>query len=188
MSVVRSPTGSGLAAGRSGSQPNLVSGDSHLEFADSARITLRNKRKQTDDDSHIKDELSEIRKQLSQMMEMMTALNRNQKEYMENMSRDILVIKEEINEIKNVTNNLTTDQSSVKSDILCLKNKATETEKKIETLAIDVVQLKDSVSLPSSASSLESMMIEIKEREDRSKNVIIIGVPEVANENRDDRN
>lgn len=81
MRAARSPTGSGLAAGRCGSQLNSASIDSHShsEFSDNTRITLRSKRKHSEDDGNITEKLGEIRKQLSQMMEMMTSLNRNQK-------------------------------------------------------------------------------------------------------------
>lgn len=185
MSVVRSPTGSGMTAGHSSSQPNLVSEDVQLKFTDSDRATLRNKRKQTED-RHIHDELSEIRNQLSRMMELMTTLTSNQKEFMEKISGDILLIKEEINDIKNVTNKLTIEQNSVRNDVLNLKDNITDTGKRIDSLVSDFEQLKDTVSTPSVASTLELMMTEIREREERSKNIIMIGVPEMINDNRED--
>lgn len=187
MSVLRSPTGSGLTAGRSGSQPNLASSESFLDLIDDKRaITIRNKRKQPDDDNQIKEDLCEIRNRMVQMMEIITTLSIDQKKYMNKISEDITSIKEELNEIKNITKTLEMEQNTIKSDIANLKEDKLNIEKKINTLVTDVVHLKHQQEQPM-INSVESTLKELKEREDRSKNIIIIGVPEPSSLDKDER-
>ncbi|KOB68885.1 Uncharacterized protein OBRU01_17663 [Operophtera brumata] len=62
-----------------------------------------------------------------------------------------------------------------------------QTEKEIETLKSDVEQLKVAAPSLTTTGTVQNIMTEIKEREDRSKNIIIIGIPEPTSENTDDR-
>lgn len=187
--MLRSPTGSDRAAGLGGSHPNLVSASNSLQdsLANDYRVTMRSKRKKTDDDSGIKDELSEIKKQLSIMMEMISLQNQNQKESIDKVSEDIKVIKNEIMDIKDVTKKLTDQQIMIQSDLQCLKTKSTETEKKIQDIESVIAHLSSQEPSLSTAVSVESMLMEMKEREERSKNLIIVGIPEQSYENREEK-
>lgn len=185
MSVRRSPTGSGLASGHSGSQPNLVSEESLLEFNDDARITLRNKRKLLfGEESDIREELSDIREQLAKMMTMISTLTNKQQGFMDKISGHMAEIKEEINEIKNVTKDLKMEQKVIKDNITNLESKNDKTEKTMEKLVLDVAKLKTTTSR---ADSIECVLSEIKEREERNKNVIITDIPEPVSLNKEER-
>lgn len=187
MSVLRSPPGSGL----SGSEPNLFSGDQGSDFLDNTKVTLRNKRKCTDDNEFIKEELCGIRSQMSEIMTMITTINTNQKAFMDKISSDVSVIKEQMNDIKLSINNLTAEQGIIKSNISDIQGKHLVTEKKLEALNSEIDLLKTSPATssmnPLVANPCETIMTEIKEREIRSKNFIIVGIPEPVSANRDQR-
>lgn len=191
MSVVRSPTGSGFGFERSDSQPNLSSGITQPEFSETSNITKRNcKRKQLDDNEHIRTELSEMRKDMSEMMIMLKAITITQNEFTKKITEDITTIKERIDGIKSTTDNLTAEQSTIKSDIITLRNDNCKTEKKVEEIN-HVVQLLHSDRASSQVSSpietQESIIAEINEREFRSKNIIISGIPEPQSSNKEQR-
>lgn len=189
MNILRSPTGSGFGSCRSDSQPNLSSCDPIQEFPDTPKITHRNKRKFFDDNSHIKEEISELRKQTGQIMGILTSLRDSQAAFIEKISNDISVIKNEINDIKNSTTILKSDQNSMKSDILDIVNKNNASENKIKRLESDLQEFKISMANSSSSTTAtyEHIFKEINERETRSKNVIITGIKEPYEINKDKR-
>lgn len=188
MSLKYSPTtGSGMVAGKSGSQPNLTTGNMLSEDSDSSKISLR-KRKHTDDTSQVRKDLGDIRTQLFQVMEAITSLSNNQKEFITKVSDDVSAIREEVHDIKVMTNNLTIEQAALKSNIANLSTRTSCTERKIETLQSDLINLQTcapSTSLTTLA--IEGLMSEIRERRERCKNVIITGVTEALSENNEAR-
>ncbi|CAH2087112.1 unnamed protein product [Euphydryas editha] len=127
MSVVRSPTGSGSRIERSDSQPSLR--DLQLAHTDNLKVSSRSKRKQLDDTDHILSELSELRKQMSEMMAMLVSLNTTQNEFRQKINEDITDIKEQITCIKSVTDILAVEQSEIKSELVNLRNNCSTTEK-----------------------------------------------------------
>lgn len=182
MSVQRSPPGSGL----SGSEPNLLSSEALSGFQNSPnQVTFRNKRKFTED---IKEELSEFREQ---MMHMMATITTNQKEFMDKMSENISTIKEKVDDIKITLNNLVTEQNKLKSDISEVQLKAIATDKKLEQMQSEIDKMKENSksTLPSLVTSnvYESIMTEVRERELRSKNIIIVGIQEPVSTSKDER-
>ncbi|CAH2087022.1 unnamed protein product [Euphydryas editha] len=185
MSVVRSPTRSGLT-GRSDSQPNLFVDDHKMESIDSPKPTFRNKRKLSDNNDHIRNELSEMRQQMSQMMVMLTALTTSQNEFMEKITEDINTIKNQMCNIKLATENLASEQNAIKCDLNTLRNDSKLTEKKVIDLQKKVEELKPEHDF-SSYQFQENAITEIKEREFRSKNIVINGIPEPQSLNREER-
>lgn len=188
MSTPRTPTRSGLYE-RSDSQPNLTYTDTQSEVDDNMKITVRNKRKQLDEGENlmlIQKNMSDLSKQMSQMMSMITSLTTNQNEFMDKISQDVKAIKEELSDIKDVTKKLSEEQNTVKIDICSLKTMHSETDSKIKVLESDIAQLKSATN-SSTISSLETILTEINERKIRSKNIIIIGVPEQHLENSEAR-
>ena len=193
MNILRSPTRSGLSSGRSDSQPNLSSCDPQQEFPETPKITHRNKRKFIDDNSQIKEEISELRKQTAQIMGILTTLRDSQTAFIEKITNDISDIKNEINDIKKSTNYLKTEQSSMKSDIANMLNKNNATDNKIKNLESEVQKFKvyQASFTPKTSSTMEAnfehILNEFKERETRSKNVIITGIKEPISDNKDER-
>lgn len=187
MSVVRSPTRSGLT-GRSDSQPNLTADTHNMEHTDSPKVTFRNKRKLPDDTEYIRTELSEMRKQMCQMMEMLTTLTTAQNEFTKKITEDINTIKEQMCNIKLTTDNLASEQNLMKSDITILRNDNMLTDKKVEDLQREIKLLKPECGPSSSSYNLqENTIAEINEREFRSKNIVISGIPEPESLNREER-
>lgn len=176
--MMRSPTGSGVF-GRSDSQPNLsISEETHDVQSPVQRVTFRSKRKLTDDNETVASELSEMRKQMTTMMGMLTTLNANQQEFIKKMNGDITDIKEQITEIKSVTDSLTVDQKIIKLDVANILNKNTIVEKRIKSLENDVQKLMDSEPVTFVPTVQENIMSELCERNVRSKNLVIVGITE----------
>ncbi|CAH2096257.1 unnamed protein product [Euphydryas editha] len=187
--ILRSPTGGGLH-GRSDSQPNLSCTDTQSEVSDNIRITLRNKRKHMADGENlelIQNDVAELSKQMTQVMEMLKTFNSNQREFMDKVSLDVQEIKKDINYDKDVTKELSDEQSMVRAEVVNLKTRHTETEKKLESLESDMAHLKGMSQVLPATNSLESTLEEIKERELRSRNIIICGVSEQYAENIEER-
>lgn len=189
MNKVRSPTRSGPGVGRSDSQPNLLSGVSQPEFSDTSTVTHRNnKRKQLDDNEYIRTEFSEMRKQMSEMMTMLKNLTTTQNEFTKKITKDITTIKERIDGIKSTTDNLTIEQNNIKSDVMSLRNANEIAEKKINEISHTVQLLKsEQAQAFSSNETQEDIIAEINERELRSKNIVISGIPEPTSLNKDQR-
>lgn len=188
MSTLRSPTGSG-SCGKSDSFTNLSIIDSKSEFNDNIRVSLRNKRKQLDDSENlglIHNDVAELSKQMKEVMSMLTVLTTNQKDFIDKVSLDIKAIKEEITDIKVETKKLSDQQNAVQADMDFLKTKHSETDAKIQVLECEIAQCKSTIQAPPMTSSLETILAEIKDRESRTKNIIVIGVAESHLENVED--
>jgi adenylate kinase family enzyme len=80
MSTPRTPPGYGIDNKLGGSQPNLSNTLSESE-SDFSQVTTRNKRKREDDDTTtIKNELLNLKKQMADMMALLTVSSKTQKE------------------------------------------------------------------------------------------------------------
>lgn len=194
MSVQRSPTGSGSNVTRSGSYPNLTNKCNTTEASDLSQITFRNKRKFANENeemkaefSDMKMEFSEMRKQLeaiqNQMSELMAYLTSNNTKQIENFNKiceDIASIKEQVNNIKSTIHHITEEQVKLKSDISSIKLSNSTTEKKIEFLEPSLQQINcTNLAVTSTTKSHEEVIIELNERNERSKNILISGIPEL---------
>ncbi|CAH2108466.1 unnamed protein product [Euphydryas editha] len=185
MSVQRSPTRSVSTPKLSGSQPNL-SNCTQVDPTD--HITFRNKRKYMDDD--VKTELCQIREQMTEMMAMLKSLTTNQNNFIAKTSADITVIKEQVNGLKSTFEYLSSEHKVMKSNIAQLLEKSISTDKKVEVLESDVQQMKDLPLMSPQSFNLqiqENFMAEVNDRNLRSKNIVIIGVPEPKATNNIDR-
>ncbi|CAH2097520.1 unnamed protein product [Euphydryas editha] len=135
----------------------------------------------------IQNDVAELSKQMTQVMEMLKTFNSNQREFMDKVSLDVQEIKKDINYVKDVTKKLSDEQSMVRAEVVNLKTRHTETEKKLESLESDMAHLKGMSQVLPATNSLESTLEEIKERELRSRNIIICGVSEQYAENIEER-
>lgn len=196
MNVQRSPTGCGPSErSRADSQPNL----SDLKTRDDADyyfVSQRNKRKQPDEDYQIKSELTEIRKQMQEMMSFLTDFSKTQKDNIEKLSQDISSIKDQVCSIKTTSENVILEQNKMKIKLENVVKSTNATEKKIESLESDVQLLKNATSVVSPASPsqivaapqrYEDIVSEIQERYIRDKNIILTGLPEPQTSDLDER-
>ncbi|CAK1601341.1 unnamed protein product [Parnassius mnemosyne] len=172
MNILRSPTRSDMRDTLSDSQLN-----------ESNIITFRNKRKlpeDNDDITVIKKEVCELTNKMSQIMSMLTTICTNQKEFMEKISSDVADLKKEINDMKLTINHVNTENEIIKTDISNLLEKNKNSEQKICHLESEIKSFKITTGTSSLSYGTEKIMAEISEREQRSKNIVIIGISENA--------
>uniref|UniRef100_A0A2A4JC18 L1 transposable element RRM domain-containing protein n=1 Tax=Heliothis virescens TaxID=7102 RepID=A0A2A4JC18_HELVI len=125
---------------------------------------------------------------MTQMMAMLNTINTNQKEFIEKTSEDLSAIKTQVSDIKSTINNLTSEQQAMRLDITSIQNKNTYLETKIESLQSMLDSTNLSSATPYQNSNVcETIISEINERENRSKNIILIGIPEPTALNKEDR-
>lgn len=172
MSTLRSPTGSGLVGGRSESYPNIAVSTQLLENKDNIQGTSRNRRKGREDNDPIKSELSEMRKQMGEIMSYLKRINESHTEKIDKISEDISIIRNQINSVSNITDSLTTEHEKLKREIDDVIKTNTSISNKIESLETKFnTNGKEGVTY-------EEFIKEIQERDTRSKNLIFIGVSE----------
>lgn len=168
-----SSTGSGSNVGRSESYPDISPSAKLLEAKDSVKATERSKRyKAREDNDPLKTELFEIRKQIGDMMSLLKTINETQTQKINQISDDICAIRHQVNSISKITDSLTTDQSNIKLEIKNIIKTNNDHFLKIETME------KRLNTIQTDNNNLEEIMAEINERDIRSKNLIIIGIPE----------
>lgn len=110
---------------------------------------------------------------------------------MDKVSEDISTIKEKVDDIKITLNNLVIEQNILKSHISEVQSKAIATDLNLEKIQseIDTIKEKSKSTPPSLVASdvYESFMTEVREREQRSKNIIIVGIKEPVSASIDER-
>lgn len=186
MSVLRSPTGSGISGSRSDSQPNLSSCTKLPEYSEFS-VAHPSKRKTSDDNACIRQEIAELRTQTSQIMSILTSLRDNQQEFIEKINQDVNDIKKQISDIKVTTDNLTTELNNMKSHISDIVGKNLAAESRMNSLESEIQQLKANPTQFLTEPNYEDILNEIKERESRSKNIIINGIREAESSDKDQR-
>ncbi|CAH0713932.1 unnamed protein product, partial [Brenthis ino] len=189
MSVRRSPPSTVSqnkmisTGGSSSSQPDL----SKLGTAerDIKSISLR-KRKTPESDftcqlNDFKYEILDILKESSRM----------QTENINTISEHISSIKEQLKDIKITTEHLVKENHNLKSQIQTLTNIVEKNDEIITSLQGEVQQLKSKTSVSTLDNALpttcDEMIIEINERTERSKNIIIVGIPEMHFDNMEEK-
>ncbi|CAF4921232.1 unnamed protein product [Pieris macdunnoughi] len=179
MSLPRSPPGGGMCAGRSGSFLNLS--ESHKEAK--SQITLRNKRKLPDDNEVIKSDIAEIKRQMSEMLDLLKSSKSEQTESINKLSVNVAAIKADVANISSTMQNIILENKKIKDQLSKLSVAAENTEKKVRLLESDVYILKNmppSSSIQTTATQNE-IFTEIEERNLRAKNIIVAGIPESRN-------
>lgn len=176
--LLRSPSGCGTRTRLSGSQPNLSESTLDGEYS---QVTIRNKRKQPEDDNTtIKKELTELRKQMAEMMSLLTSTSKAQKENIDQICQTVTTIKSDVKNIVNTMDHITLEQETLKTNLDSLKKNAEISDKKIRSLESHVVALKNACPSTSNQSTInnEELITEIQERNVRAKNIVIVGIPE----------
>lgn len=180
MSVQRSPTGCGNYARLSGSQPNLA--EIHSIDDMPSNVTHRCKRKEPDDNAWIRSELSDLKKQMSEMMALIQLSSSSQAENIGKLSEDVTAIRNQMHDTGNTIKNIILEQNSMKTTMNNLQTTSDNIEKKINLLESDMNNLKSITPSATLHTKLdlgsEEIVSEINERNIRAKNIIIVGIPE----------
>lgn len=145
---------------------------------------FRHKRKLSDTDSNIMSEISEIRKQMTEMMSLITAMSTNQSENISKLCDDVNDIKTQINHVSNNIDVIRQEQEIMKSEVTNLKTAAKVTEEKVERLEADITKL---TQTNQNKPSCEDVITECLERYIRAKNIIITGIQEAVSKNVSER-
>ncbi|CAH2089354.1 unnamed protein product [Euphydryas editha] len=164
------------------------------------------KRKQPEKDCNCNLELREFRHEFNKMKELLEKIINNQEENTENTNKNLAEIKKELTEVKNSTAYITSEHNNLKKELCQLKTQLTNGTTKIKTLETHVDNLSSKIianeaelhTLQSNLSSsnllsdnssdnTETILREMKERNNRMKNLIIAGIPESSGANRSER-
>lgn len=181
MNIERTPPGHGIYDTRlGGSQPNL----SHVSLEEDIgipQITIRNKRKHDDDTSIIKSELSDLKKQMADMMALLTATSNLQKENIDRLCHDVATIKDDVHGFSKTIEHIIKEQETLKSDMANLKITNNNFTERFEALHCEINSIQNHLKPSASLTNdREELMSEINERNLRAKNIIIVGIPEAA--------
>lgn len=174
MSVVRSPTGSGI------SEPRSQSDTKEQEKSKNSRRNCKRKEPE-EDNTHM--EIAELRKQMDQMMTLLKTFTSNQEVKLKQISTDISSINSQICDIKKTTENIISEQNIIKTDLANLSKAAKTTEEKVVYLESDIKILKSNGqqlmdSNLDQSIKFENVISELQERNLRNKNIIVAGIPE----------
>lgn len=183
MSLIRSPPKSASGKGNSSSYPDLSNANT-LEI-DTKKFTARKRKTPENDFAH---EFSEFKKEI---LEILIQNNKGQMENINTIGQNITSIKEQLNDIKTTTETLITENAQFKSQIASL-NDTVKTQKEIITsLQNDIKQLKCETQINETKTVLrngfDEAIIEFQERTERSKNIILTGIPEAPSKSVADR-
>lgn len=199
MSLLRSPS---KHAPSGGSHPDLTK-LSGVETDSS--ITFRKRKLPFDHDCTCTNEIQEIRSQLYHMNQLLEKyagsneklLNKMQESISEvktqieeiktsnektnNLFRESITdIKIQMNELKSTSSNILLEHNNIKSKVTLLENKISTNENKIKSLESipPKYELTTSTNINAVLSSNECLIREIRDRQEREKNIIIMGIPE----------
>lgn len=166
MSVKRTPPS------RTGSLTDI---SSQYESTSDHQITYR-KRKEPERNCNCHQELLEFRRDITSLLD---KLSNSQEQTLKCMRENIKEMKMQLNEIANSTNNLNTEQQTIKTQLTDIIAKNNNTEKKIKSIESDITSLKNNpIVKPTNSQSYENIIQEIHERNVRARNIIIMGVKE----------
>lgn len=187
MSVKRSPP-SGKLMSDSGSAGGSTSNLScHGDEDSNINKNLR-KRKERSHEYDYKKDLADFRKD---MMAFLKDFANTQNDNLAQIRQEITEIKDEFRTMKSVTENLTLQYKNISEDMQTIKSDQTITQNKIKHIENDLTTLKNKRQGNPSSESLfsthEELIVELKSRHEREKNIIIVGMNEPSNKNSSDR-
>lgn len=180
MSIQRTPPGYGIDSKHGGSQPNLS--DAYFENEPgTSQITMRNKRKHDDDTTTIKKELSDLKKQMAEMMALLTVSSKSQKENIDKLCQNVATIKDDMQSFRKTIDHIINEQENIKLNVEDLKTATSNIDQRIEALNLEINSLQNQQKPTTSSlttTNCEELMTELTERNLRARNIIIIGIPE----------
>lgn len=182
MSVLRSPSNTATGGG---SQPDL-SKISGMEM--DSTITFR-KRKLEDHDCNCSGEIRELRSEITRMTAILEKYTSSNELMMNKMQEKITEVKTEltevqsqVNDIKSSSLNFTMEQNSIKAKVTTLEKSLSSLQSTLEKASSSgkfEAEIQDNIS--------EKLYREVQERNEREKNVIIVGLPEQTSSSAEER-
>lgn len=183
MNLQRTPPHTTLTRGSgsgSGSVPNLSTYED-----DSINNINTRKRKERCEQEEYKNDFDSFR---AEIMLFFQSFAETQNKTISDIRSEISEIKDEIKAIKSVTENFALQLDQINDDIKNIKSDNTITQHKIKKIENELSQLKtrettDHTTSKSLPLSHENLILELKERSEREKNIVIIGIPEKNDKN-----
>jgi hypothetical protein len=182
-SLQRTPPNTLLASGSGsagGSTPNLSTFDNE-EFIN---INSR-KRKERSHDQEYKQDLQNFR---TEIMSFLKDFGKTQTDNLFQINNHVSEIKDEVKSIKSVTESLQHKVNELSQELHGIKIEYSEAQEKITLLENDIIRMKEHKNIESQNSKSlslchEDLITELKDRNDREKNIIIVGISEKHDKN-----
>lgn len=203
--LTRSPTGVG-----GGSEPNL----SRLRNVEEDSITIRKRKRECDchqDVNEFRSELrgmatlleqfiesntlsmSQVQSNIADVKAQIIEIKASNEQTLSEIRENIADVKIQLNDVKASSSTMVTEQKNIKTHMSELENKLLSSVNKITTLETELHNLKlapsaDSSTLAKAEPRINEQLIrEVQERNEREKNIIIVGIPEQSSANVDER-
>lgn len=185
-SMQRTPSKATLTSGSgtaSGSTPNLTAYG--CENVDTNVNVCFRKRKDRADEYDYKKDLMEFR---SEIMNFLQDFGKTQIDNLKQIRKEISEVTDEIKTIKSVTENLTQRVNEISSEVHMMKSENTKILEKVAIIKTDIIKLQKNQNTDNHTSqslllSCEDIVSEFKDRTDREKNIIIVGITETNEKN-----
>lgn len=187
MNLQRTPPSSILTSGSEsagGSVPNLPT------VADGSFIGINpRKRKERTEEQDYQTDFTSFRNDIMKFLE---DFGRTQNENFTHIRQEISEIKNEIKTIKSTTESFTQQFEKINNDIQNIKLTSNTTQDKIKIIETEISQIKDqqyaasSTPKPPPLPSIlgrEDLILELKDRCDREKNIVVVGILEKNDKN-----
>lgn len=165
-----------------GSVPNLSTfGDNDFQGS----ITQR-KRKERTEETDYKENFTKFR---NEIMTFLKDFGKTQNENINHIREEILEIKNEMRTIKLATENFSKQFEQIQSEIESIKSNNNKTQDKIKLIENEISTIKDiqnTGEISTNKSPVlcnENLIHELKDRCDREKNIIIVGISEISDKN-----
>lgn len=169
-----------------GSVPNLATYTEDEDFPKKMNETNLSKRKVRTEEWEYKMDFANFKKEI---MDLLQGFGKTQSENLTQIKDEILEIKSEIQTVKLATENFTHQFDRLNNEITNIKSQNSETQDKIRQIETEMTMLKiqkgaeASSSAPQDVLASEELLHELKDRCDREKNIVVVGIPEKNEKN-----
>ncbi|KAL0852557.1 hypothetical protein ABMA27_016976 [Loxostege sticticalis] len=175
MNLQRTPpqaTLTGASGSGGGSTPNLTT----IDYDSTGNVNTR-KRKERSEQEEYKNDFENFRSEIMNFF----------KEFAATQNSNSSIIREEIT-IKSITENYAQQLEQVKEDIKNIKNDYSMTQEKMKNLEKEISDIKsadcsDNLTSKSSLPCQEHLILELQERSEGAKNLVVTGITEINDKN-----
>lgn len=183
MSLQRTPPGTALMSGSgsvSGSTPN----PSNYGNEDYSNITIRKRNNRTEEQDY-KMEFEDFRSDILKLLEEFT---KKQNENMNSIKEEISGIRNEVKIIKSAFEKLNNKFDQIDTEIENIKTTNSKNQEKIKCIESEIIEIKKAQNTECSTLKplplmQENLYLEIKDRCEREKNIVIVGILEKNDSN-----
>lgn len=183
MNLQRTPpqaTLTGASGSGGGSTPNLTT----IDYDSTGNVNTR-KRKERSEQEEYKNDFENFRSEIMNFFKEFAATQNSNSSI---IREEIAEIRDEIKTIKSITENYAQQLEQVKEDIKNIKNDYSMTQEKMKNLEKEISDIKsadcsDNLTSKSSLPCQEHLILELQERSERAKNLVVTGITEINDKN-----